>query len=348
MKRIVLAMSLVGCITAGFAQTQNMEIRRSDISYAGKSFQFQDDTSVTLTGTFQNSGQNQRWDFSILDNNYSYTTLFLAPDSANGGNTVNGCNLVIQDDDQYDEYSYIEDADSVLTALNNSMDTTQASADFHPRMLIFPLTYGSAWSDSSRSSSTYTGDEFGFPAADSVRLDLYILVNNTCDGHGQLLLPLDSVEALRLKTDVYYEYDVSAYTTITGWFPVQNGSDGQTSYAFFNKEGGYYAATVSLKSNQPNTAEISYRSSNLMSVKNPVDMEHTLLYPNPAQSHFQIEAKQAGSLQIFDLQGKLVQANVGIEEGTNRIETGALKSGQYLVVILYQDGTTSVNRVVKN
>lgn len=347
MKRIVLTMSLVGSITAGFAQTQNMEIRRSDISYPGKSFQFQEDTSVILPGTFQTIGQNQRWDFSVLDNNYSYTTLFLTPDANNGGSSVNGCNLVIQEDDQYDEFSYLQASDSALTALNNSMDTTAASADFHPRGMIFPMVYGTAWSDSSRSDNTYTGDEMGAPGIDSIRLEVFIIINNSCDGQGQLLLPVDSVEALRLKSDLYYEYTVSGYTSFTGWFPLQSGSDGQTSYAFLNKEGGYYAATVTLKPNQPNIAEISYRSSNVMSVKNPTEMEQTLLYPNPAQSHFQVEAKQAGSLQIFDLQGKLVQANMSLEEGTNRIETGSLISGQYLVVILYQDGTSSINRVIK-
>ncbi|HCS21177.1 MAG TPA: hypothetical protein DIW47_11570 [Bacteroidetes bacterium] len=347
MKRIVLAMSFVACVTAGFAQTQNMEIRRSDMSYAGKSFQYQEDTSVVLPMNFQSTGQNLRWDFSVLDNNFSKTTLFLAPDTNNGGSTVNGCNLVIQDDDQLDDYSYIEDADSVWKALNNGMDTTGATSDFHPRMMIFPLKYGSAWSDSTRSDNTYPGSDFGAPV-DSIRVQVYVLVNNTCDGQGQLLLPVDSVEALRLKTDVYVEVDISAYTAITGWFPVQNSSEGQITYTFFNEEGGYYAASVTLKADQPNVGEIVYRSSNVMSVKNPLENVQTLLYPNPAQTHFQIEAKQAGSMQIFDLQGKLVQNNVNIEEGTNRIETGVLKSGQYLVVILYQDGTTSVNRVVKN
>ncbi len=347
MKRIVLAMSLAGCVTTGFAQTPNMEIRRSDISYTGKSFQYQEDTSVVLPLNFQATGQNLRWDFSVLDNNFSKTTLFIAADSNNGGSDVNGCNLVIQDDDQVDEFTYVEDADSVLKALNNSMDTTAATSDFHPRMLIFPLVYGSAWSDSTRSDNTYPGSDFGAPV-DSIRVQVYVLVNNSCDGHGQLLLPVDSVEALRLKTDVYVEVDISAYTTITGWFPVQNSTEGQTSYVFFNKEGGYYAASLTLKANQPNIGEIVYRSSNVMSVKNPTEKEQTLLYPNPAQNHFRIEAKQAGSLQIFDLQGKLVQANVGLEEGTNRIETGALQPGQYLVVILYQDGTSSVNRIVKN
>lgn len=341
-------MCLVGSFASVFAQTQNMEIRRSDISYAGKSFQFQEDSSVTLPDTFQNAGKNQRWDFSVLDNDYSYTTRFLAPDANNGGSSVNRCNLVIQDDDQFEEYSYIEDADSVLTALNNNMDTSGAAINFHPRMLVFPLKYGSAWADSSSSDSTYTGADWGFPAADSIRVQFSITVNNSCDGQGMLILPVDSVEALRLKTEVFYEYNAFAYTQLTGWVPVQSGSDGQTTYVFFNKDGGYYAASVSLDPDLPDMAEVTYRSSNLMSVKNPSGREQALLYPNPVQGQFQIEAKQAGTLQIFDLQGKLVQANLSIEEGTNQIETGSLSAGQYLVVILYQDGTSSVNRVVKN
>jgi hypothetical protein len=346
MKRIVLAMCVAVGMTSAFAQTQNLELRRSDMSYPGKSFQYKEDTSVVLLGTFQNAGKNQRWDFGTLDNNYAYTTNFQAPSANNGGNAVDDCNLVIQDDDQINEYTYVHATDSALTALNNSLDTTEASEGFHPRMLIFPLQYGTAWADSSRTDNTYTGAEFGAPL-DSVRLEVYILVNNSVDGQGTLLLPVDSVEAFRVKQDLYYEYNVSGYTTLTGWFPIQNGSEGQTSYVFLNKEGGYYAATVTLKAGQPNMAEISYRSTNLMGVKNPV-AEETTLYPNPAQNHFQVEAKQAGTMQIFDLQGKLVQNNVSLEEGTNRIETSAMKSGQYLVVIVYQDGTSSVNRIVKH
>lgn len=338
-------MSLVGGITGAFAQTQELELRRSDMSYPNSDFNFQVDTNVILDNSFQATGKNQRWDFSNLNNHGSFITKFLAPDANNGGDQIAGCNLVIQGSSANPEYTHMEVTDSVLRVLNNSTDTFATGPDFKPRALLFPLKYGMAWADSTRTAETYSGTDFGVPL-DSIRVEVYILINNTCDGHGNLILPLDSVEALRVKQDLYYEYDVSGYSGITGWFPIQSASESELSYNFFNKDGGYYTAIVEYKADQVNIAEISYRSNNLLSVKD-VEKAQAHVYPNPAQNFFQVEATQTGTMQIMDLQGKLLQSKIELTEGTNFIDIQALNAGQYLVILNYSDGSSAISRIIK-
>src|SRR5690606_30397256 len=107
-------------------------------------------------------------------------------------------------------------------------------------------------------------------------------------------------------------------------------------------------ATVEMKANQTNVGEISYRSASLVSVKNLAEKQAANLYPNPAQNQFQIEADQAGTLQMYDLQGKLVKTQTPVTAGTNYFEMNELLTGQYVVVIVYEDGSSTVNRIVKH
>jgi len=344
MKRIVLTLSIVGWFTGVIAQ--DLELRRSDMSYPGASFNYQVDTSVNLSNDFSQAGKNQRWDFRQLDNNESFITRYLAPNANNGGDQISGCNLVIQQDDQVEEYSFVDANSMDVKLLGNTDDTLSAGPDFSPRYLVFPLKYGQAWSDSNRTKDTYPGSDFGAPF-DSIRVEVEVILNYSCDGQGMLILPIDSAQALRIKQDLFYEYSVSAYQQGIGWFPVQSGSDGSVSYTFYNAEGGHYAASIEMSTNQNNVGQITYRSTNILSLRKPVEMEHTLLYPNPTKNAFQIEASQEGTLQIFDIQGKQVKSNLTLSEGTNRFEIAELPTGQYMVLIHYADGSQSTNRIVK-
>ncbi len=345
MKRIVLTLGIVGWFTGVIAQG-DLELRRSDMSYPGATFNYQVDTSVNLPNDFSQAGKDLRWDFSQLDNNESFVTKYLAPNSNNGGDQISGCNLVIQPNDQNEEYSYVDANSMDVKLLGNTDDTVSAGPEFKPRYLVFPLKYGDAWSDSNRTKDTYPGSDFGAPF-DSLRVDVYVQLNYSCDGQGMLILPIDSVQALRIKQELFYEYNVSGYQQGLGWFPIQNGSDGSISYTFYNAEGGHYAAAIEMNPDQNNVGEISYRSSNILSVRRPAEMVHTLLYPNPTKNAFQIEASQEGTLQLFDIQGKEVKSNMTLVTGTNRFDIAELPTGSYTVLIRYADGSQSTNRIVK-
>lgn len=346
MKRLVLAMSLAGMVSAAMAQSTDIELRRSDMSYPGQSFAFKTDTSVTFGNDLQAPGKNQRWDFSNLDDNGSFTTKFLAPDANNGGDQVDSCNLVIQEDDQEEDYTYAYVTDDFVRGLTPASDTIDGSPVFNPRILLFPLTYGMSWTDSTRSDQTYPGSEFGVPL-DSVRVKLFLQSTSQVDGQGTLILPIDSVEALRIRNEFYFEVEVSGWTQVTGWFPLSSQQDGEISYGFYSKDGGYHAANVTMKTDQPNTAEIDYRSNSILNVKSPANMETTLLYPNPAHATVQFEAEKEGTFQIFTLQGQSAGSATPVVVGTNQLDIQHLAPGQYLIRIQYQDGTRSSSKLVK-
>ncbi|MDX5319629.1 MAG: hypothetical protein LPK45_01080, partial [Bacteroidota bacterium] len=118
MKKTLLTLGIVGWFSGVIAQSTNMELRRSDMSYPGQSFAYSTDTSVAISNAFQEAGKGKRWDLQNLDINSSYTTNFLAPDANNGGNQVPNCNLVLQESDAPDEYTYIEATGDHVRALN--------------------------------------------------------------------------------------------------------------------------------------------------------------------------------------------------------------------------------------
>lgn len=345
MKRIVLTLGIVGWFSCVIAQS-DLELRRSDMSYPGASFNYQEDTSINLAADFSKTGKNQRWDFQQLDNNGSFVTKYLAPDASNGGDQVTGCNLVIQNDDQENEYSFVDANSLDVRILGSTGDSLSAGPGFNPRYLVFPLKYGDTWADSSRTSDTYPGSDFGAPF-DSIKVDAFVLLTYNCDGQGTLILPIDSAEALRIQQNVYYEFKVNGYQKGIGWFPIQNGSEGNVSYTFYTANGGHYAASVTIKENQNNMGEIIYRSANILSVKKPAEMTYTLVYPNPANNAFQLEANHSGSMQVFDIHGKQVMNDVALVAGTNRFEIAELPAGQYMVLIRYTDGSQSSSRLVK-
>ncbi|MBI1223201.1 MAG: T9SS type A sorting domain-containing protein [Bacteroidetes bacterium] len=347
MKRILLAAGIVGFVSNAFAQTKDVEILRPDMSYPGQSFQYKTDTSFTPPSGFLDAGKGQHWDLRNLDDNGGYTTKFLAPDASNGGDQYSDCNLVIQDDDQQPTYTHLDVSGDYVKAVDMGGDSSGIDPNFKPRMLIFPLKYGMAWSDSTNSDKTYPGSDFGAPF-DSVRVKLFIQISSFVDGQGTIMLPIDSIEALRLKQDIYYKAEISGYSsTLNSWFPITTQEDDQVSYNFYNTQGGYYTARIRMKSDQPGVADVDYRSASLLSVQNPSKMETTLLYPNPAQNHVYFQTEKAGSMQIYNLQGQMVGEPVPVVSGSNEISINHLELGRYIIRIQYADGSYSTSKLIK-
>jgi hypothetical protein len=344
MKKLLTLITCIGCCLSNTTNAQSMEITRSDIGYPGASYSYRVDTSYQLPTNFLNVGSNLRWDFSNAANNESFSTLFLEPNASNGGDTIPDCNLVVQDDDNFEEYTYLTaDAASIRIAGGELGEMTEEG--FKPRIVSFPLKFGSMWSDSSNTTMTVPGDEAGFPV-DSVRFSLRFILQSNCDAHGTLILPSDSVEVLRIWQKVEYNFTLSAFTMGIGWTELTSESDQENSYIFVNQNGGYNTATIS--EIEGGNGRLQYRDDALVSVKKVALNKNLLLFPNPVSSNLHINASNDGVLSIFDLQGKVLKSGVTIVAGANQIDASTLTNGQYLVVIRYADGTMATTRIAKN
>lgn len=74
------------------------------------------------------------------------------------------------------------------------------------------------------------------------------------------------------------------------------------------------------------------------------------IYPNPSQDHFMIAAgdRNIESMQIFDIQGRMVVQRTLNESGTIRVESNSLKSGVYVILLQSNEGIIRRRLVVEN
>lgn len=345
MKKLLRTLGLIAILTPLVGEAQ-VVIERPDVSYPGQTFQFHTDTGYVLPAGFNSPGTGKRWDFSNAVNSSSFSTIYMEPNASNGGDTVANCNLVIKDNDNYEEYSYLNATDSGLYLLGQNFDFNGMNPEFEPRMIIFPLAINAAWVDSLVTDTVMTGADAGFPVFDSVRLEVRFSISNFADAEGMLLLPSDSSESIRLRSIVKYNLIGSGYTSITGWNQLYADNSTDTNWVFMNKKGGHFGANLTDLSN--GKGKLEYRSASLVNVKRVSENSSLQVYPNPTQQVLNLTADQNGTLNIYDMQGKLVKKDLRINEGNNSIQTDFLVTGRYIAVIQYQDGTYSSVKIVKN
>lgn len=69
------------------------------------------------------------------------------------------------------------------------------------------------------------------------------------------------------------------------------------------------------------------------------------MYPNPAQSHIQLNVKERSQLTIYSVLGNVVLSET-LQPGNNRVDLSSLISGQYFVAV-ENDGNTTIERLMK-
>ncbi len=347
MKRALLLTGMALLLTVANAQQDKFFLERNDMSYAGADFQMQWDSNFTLPASFPQGGDSLRWDFSTAASNYGFVTRFLAPNSTNGGDQVSNCNLVIQDDGNVDEYNYVNESATAIWILNTNMDTFGLEGDLgRHRAVVFPLSRDTAWSDTSSGKITYAGSDVGVPF-DSMRITVTLQINSFCDASGWLILPVDSVFALRVRQEITADWKAEGYYSVSGWFPVQSGSENSQTFSFYSDECGFRLANIDPDPDEPTKSEVRYRSQKLVSNRIITGSVDVPVYPNPADASLNLEVPHAGTAQIVDITGKAMGNTVTLEAGRNTLNTSALSSGSYFIRVQLQNGQTQTVKFIK-
>jgi len=328
MKKIVLLLSFIGFSLVTL--NAQVELRRSDFSYPGASYQMSVDTAVQIDNSLLIKGDTHTWDFSQLDLNESRTVKFLEPTASNGGTNYPGCNLVIQEDDTDPTYSYIQASGDEMIMLSTNSDSFASQLSRH-RMMIFPATYGDRWQDFNNADMRFTGDEFGIPFLDSVRLIIDVDIVNDVDGEGKLKLPAGEADALRVRFIVTIEFELEGKNGSLGWQTLQQESQQEKGWSFYGKESGYRMATIREKENGQDYS-MDYRAQSLVSVQ-PVAPLSIKLYPNPVRNNtLQIESEEYLNLELMDAQGKIIQSAITISPLQKELNVSELPAGLYRLV----------------
>lgn len=343
MKTIILSTAVL--LISVFSQAQTLKIDRSDIGYPGQSYSYYADSAYSLPPDFMSTGINKRWEFSDAAIHDEYVVNFLEPNEENGGHALEGCNLVIQEDHREQEFTpciVTNGEKKVARVISTELGNEQG---FQPRMLVFPMMYGTQWNDTFRAEMISPGE---FPGIDSIKVEVLMYIDNLVDAEGTLLTPTDSAQALRIRTTVDYEYSFGMYVDGMGWIPGESESGNAVVYGFYSHQGGHYAAY--LDQIGEDIFELSYRKENLASTKKPHSSKaFNKIFPNPANAgYIMIQSETGGLMNVMDIQGKLVRSAVSLEEGLNRIDIQGLESGHYFISIQHQDGTVQTEKLVVN
>jgi hypothetical protein len=98
-----------------------------------------------------------------------------------------------------------------------------------------------------------------------------------------------------------------------------------------------------------NTTRSNIKSSALIGISEVENSTNFILYPNPTTGIFTIDFgvdAVTGSLQIIDLQGRVVLERIINNESIMEINTNAIANGVYMVNVMSENGP-SVVRLVK-
>lgn len=342
----VLGIALLGLSLNASAQ---LEITRKDLPFTGTSSRYSSDTGVVLPANFMASGANKVWDFSSLKSTTTFTSKFLVPTQDNGGTEIDGCNMVFQQDDQFEDYSFMKINDTEMTAIGAASDGALPieGLDLNLRLLVFPLKLNTSWKDSGAVNSVLPGAALGFPF-DSVKLAVKLVSNSSCDAEGKLRLPLGEKDVLRVKTETNYDFDIQIFNPLTGWIPLTSEKGTEVNYSFFAQNGGFYLAQISIDEDNAALGFVDYRDETLTNITSTQKSAELSLFPNPyTKGLLQTSLGNDFAIQIFGMDGKahLTAENLSSQATQNAIE--ALPAGTYFIKLNNQAGQVFNTRFVK-
>ncbi len=138
-------------------------------------------------------------------------------------------------------------------------------------------------------------------------------------------------------------------------FPYDAGTDSGANYGSANQPTVPAEAITSLINSGPfNNNPIGTLTITLNQVLSVDDsaIETVSIYPNPSNGEFTLQSKASNpvrTIQVYDVLGKLTNSIQNIDLKTDyKLNLAELDQGIYMLRLTYQNGTTSVNRVILN
>lgn len=302
-------------------------------------------------------GANKTWNINGLFNTHTKDTSFFE----NGftyPTAPAGCNLVQYTKDpitaeRQHTYFFISDAE-LKVFFDGSGDTPIPGM---LKLLKFPSTYLTDFSDSIQTALTTLAEDFGIPSnplIDSARMEIKILTNSLMDGWGKLVMGANTVDVLRQKSSITFNIKFFVRNKITGQYSIFQGFPEQNStsfvYNWIGKNSGlpYLSFGIDEIGELGQNVECMLYSSRGFAnrVKDVHQNLISVAYPNPASDivNLELDLKQSGegSLKIFNLAGTevLVKDNVALFAGkeTIGVSVGGLPAGMYLYQIKTKEG----------
>ena len=294
----------------------------------------------------------QVWDFSSLEANDTITQEILLAAGTPFEADFPEANLVILEDDTY-TYQILDENE--LTSLGigaldvDDGDTSSLLIPFDTpfRNLSFPVDLENNFTSELQFTIQFTGAEVGL-MVDSIRISTFSEDVSNVDAFGTVMLPNDTVEALRVeRASVIFD---STFVYILGeWqFVDDTPADTTIGYTWITNENGWDLPLVNVSIGEDNLGFPAATAATWLTAPNPTRMtsstfdigiEQVSLFPNPASEvlNVRLEDHFDGTIEILDFNGKITQ-RTPINDLNATIDLQGNVAGNHLLVLKNEAG----------
>ena len=344
MKKI-LSLIAFACVL-GSTQAQ-ITLSSSSVGPIGSTYYVGVDTSLDVGYDIGMPGTNLTWDFTLLNQDYYDTIMYLDPANTPSGPDFPTANLSVSRSSDPSAYAYFDKSTTEFNLLGFAADPFQTTVPLIAQQnppatsAVFPWTYMSTLADTSGFSIRIDGSFLGFPGVDSVEIVSESMTYTNCDSWGNLMLWGNSYSALRNR-GITTTHDLVNARFFGSWTNFQDTTYTDSTFTWLNDTKGYTLAEAKFIGGVLD--EIIYQDANPVGINRLIDRA-TLVYPNPTTSNVIIR-NDLGSIhtvRVWDVSGKLIHTQP--MNGTQtEINLAGIAPGLLLIQGLDENGAAVMSR----
>jgi hypothetical protein len=280
------------------------------------------------------SGENQTWDYFLLQNDYKDTLSVVKVDATPYSDTFPDAEIALTSNFTRFFYESISSEGSQIEGLSNynplSNLTTITRYNFEGFAMPYPIQFGDNYTFNYAYSGYYGPQNSIIPGNDDTsKINSFVAIDISVDGHGMLSIPAGMFEVLRFKQHSE-RTDSSFVLNDSGLWEFNDFSiDSSETYLFFTKNIGSSLLTITERQGQVNS--VAYLTGFVI---NSIDSESDRfvnIFPQPADEFISVKTTaDIHSLTLLTLQGKEVK-RVYTQGLQNDISVSELPAGIYVL-----------------
>lgn len=371
-------MLLVVLSALWFHAAAQITITAATFPAVGDTFRYALDLAPEGSGFITPSGGSQFWDFSDLQFEQTFETIYQAPSGGTSTGEFPGADLLIK----------TPGGESYFNVTNNKVELLGYSggdpanfgvnvlARFAPPIIErrSPLKFFDINQQTSDLSLPFSTDALpdslianipGINFIDSIRIRINFQRLEVVDGWGQIKIPgmTGFTDALREKRTEYTTTNIDIHNTFLGWLPLPTGGGGggggggignflgtdtTVSYRYYSNLHKEDLAVVTLNNAQDSVETVRFKNIDMLTSAPDFDAPGSAsvqAFPNPAIQWVRFECSNLPAdeytLKIFNIVGKVVWKETHYIAGKRSIKVDLedFNKGTYLYSLVNQKGT---------
>jgi hypothetical protein len=344
MKKSLLC--IAAFITASALSAQ-ITITQSDIAPLYSQIRQANDTTPGVTEG--NSGANQTYNLTGLNNQREDTLVFTLPQFTPYGSDFPNANMaVINSNNGTPSYSYLLNTSSSLNIEGQASDpfgtgTIPISFDDNEVFITFPSTYNTSFVDTAKTYRQFFVGQTIPPLGyiDSARVHTHVYKTSVVDGWGPCTTPLNTFNALRQNVK-RVQYDTIDIYTSGFWIPeVYTSMDSSRIYSYWANGVGYPVAQLVDYQDLGTIISATWIPAlpQIIGVPEFANNINMNVYPNPSAETvtFSSNGSKVAIINILDINGRIIRT-ANVTSDLTSINISDLASGMYFYQALDTHG----------